>query len=85
MHKMQYLFLTLLILTFYHSPQIHSQELSSCDKVLEKEIRDSYNVQSLHLFEGYLREILNYSHEELRDYVSKKDGSISVPIRTPTT
>lgn len=60
--------------------QAQTDPLNHCDKVLERDIRNTYNVQTLNIYKGYLREILNYSHDQLKKYVSSHDSSITVPI-----
>nr|VFK51215.1 MAG: hypothetical protein BECKTUN1418E_GA0071001_100539 [Candidatus Kentron sp. TUN]VFK57473.1 MAG: hypothetical protein BECKTUN1418F_GA0071002_11175 [Candidatus Kentron sp. TUN] len=72
--------LTLFLLLLLPALSQASAPLDYCDRQLGYEIKSIYNIQDLHLYRGYLREILNYSHEALQGYVDANDGSIPVPL-----
>ena len=59
------------------SPFSGAGAIDYCDKVLAREITGAYEVQSIDEYRGYLRELLNHSHEALRAYV-KANIEISI-------
>lgn len=57
-----------------------AQDYSACNQILAEGARDQYDVTSLNQFRSYIRELLNYSHEEISEYVTSGSGNISVPV-----